>query len=88
MRLPVGQPGQAADHIQALTGGRRTRPTSTSSRRLPQPEPGKAPLNEASEAVQTIGTSSDGHQLSAAVSQCDWILKQPLFVFYSRSPGP
>ena len=43
----------AADPIRALTGRRRTRPTSAGCRNPWQPEPGRAPLIEAHAAVQT-----------------------------------
>src|SRR4029079_16057078 len=47
------------DPIRALTGRRRTRPTSTGCRKPWQPEPGRAPLILAQAAVQTNRATSD-----------------------------
>src|SRR3954469_3167844 len=44
--------------IRALTGGRRTKPTSTGCRRLRQPEPGRRSTYQAGEPVQTNRASS------------------------------
>src|SRR3954454_7274028 len=47
-----------AGPIRALTGGRRTKPTSTGCRRLRQPEPGRRSTYQAGEPVQTNRASS------------------------------
>src|SRR5215216_7021728 len=47
------------DPIRALTGRRRTRPTSPGCRNPRQPEPGRAPLSPAHAAVQTSRATSD-----------------------------
>src|SRR3954469_13127003 len=47
-----------AGPIRALTGGRRTKPTSTGCRRLRQPEPGRRSPYQAGEPVQTKRASS------------------------------
>src|SRR3954447_13247235 len=47
-----------AGPIRALTGGRRTKPTSTGCRRLRQPEPGRRATYQAGEPVQTNRASS------------------------------
>src|SRR4051794_28989148 len=49
-----------AGPTRALTGGRRTKPTSTGCRRLRQPEPGRRSTYQAGEPVQTNRASSDG----------------------------
>src|SRR3954454_8581402 len=48
-----------AGPTRALTGGRRTKPTSTGCRRLRQPEPGRRSTYQAGEPVQTNRASSD-----------------------------
>src|SRR4051812_26128637 len=48
----------ACGPIRALTGRRRTRPTSTGCRKPWQPEPGRAPLILAQAAVQTNRATS------------------------------
>src|SRR4051812_23030924 len=48
-----------AGPIRALTGGRRTKPTSTGCRRLRQPEPGRRSTYQAGEPVQTNRASSE-----------------------------
>src|SRR4051812_40255074 len=47
-----------AGPTRALTGGRRTKPTSTGCRRLRQPEPGRRSTYQAGEPVQTNRASS------------------------------
>src|SRR6187551_1510914 len=47
------------DPIRALTGRRRTRPTSPGCRNPQQPEPGRTPLILAQAAVQTNRATSD-----------------------------
>src|SRR3954453_16060171 len=51
-----------AGPIRALTGGRRTKPTSTGCRRLRQPEPGRRSTYQAGGPVQTNRASSDGQR--------------------------
>src|SRR3954468_5733153 len=48
-----------AGPTRALTGGRRTKPTSTGCRRLRQPEPGRRSTYQAGEPVQTNRASSE-----------------------------
>src|SRR3954453_10608895 len=50
-----------AGPIRALTGGRRTKPTSTGCRRLRQPEPGRRSTYQAGEPVQTNRASSNNY---------------------------
>src|SRR3954452_19707064 len=65
-----------ADPIRALTGRRRTRPTSTGCRKPSQPEPGRAPLILAQAAVQTNRATS--------VPECRGFLDQPPNLSHTR----
>ncbi len=58
MGLVEGSCTIAVGRIRALTGRRRTRPISTGCPRSRRPEPGRPPLNEAPDAVQTNGATS------------------------------
>src|SRR4051794_13676685 len=57
----------AGDPTPALTGRRRTRPTSLGCRNPWQPKPGRAPLTAAQAAVQTNRATSL-HQRLAAIT--------------------
>jgi hypothetical protein len=71
MGLVVRSCTMAGDPTPALTGRRRTRPTSIGCRNPWQPKPGRAPLIAAQAAVQTnratsvLGGTSSGHCASA-----------------------
>jgi len=58
MGLVEGSCTTAAGRIRALTGRRRTRPISTGCRTSRRPEPGRPPLNEATDAVETNRATS------------------------------
>ena len=58
MSFVEGSCTTAAGRIRALTGRRRTKPTSTGYRKPRQPELGRTPLKEQQKAVQTNGATS------------------------------